>query len=236
VGRRWLSLSPSDHHRCVVCASLSLILRLLILRLLPLLSSAHLSPASQIKGYTWDGVIHRLTGEAWDAMLAVHCTAPFRLIQAAAPFMRDAAKAEAEGPAGRPRPRCIINVSSTSGAHGNAGQANYATAKAGVLGLTKTLAREWGGLGIRANAVTYGFIATRLTGEKGAASVRVGGRDVPLGIPGGEAVASAAAEMMIPLRRVGTPEEAAGAMLLLASPYASFVSGQSLEVTGGAFI
>jgi 3-oxoacyl-[acyl-carrier protein] reductase len=200
-------------------------------------SHAKTQPLPSIQGYTWDGVIHRLTGEAWDAMLAVHCTAPFRLIQAAAPFMRDAAKAEmAESATGRPRPRCIINVSSTSGAHGNAGQANYATAKAGVLGLTKTIAREWGALGIRANAVTYGFIATRLTGEKGAASVTVGGKEVPLGIPGGEAVASAAAEMLIPLRRVGSPEEAAGAMLLLASPYASFISGQSLEVTGGAFI
>ncbi len=198
--------------------------------------SVHSLLLSLPSGYTWDGVVHRLTGEAWDAMLAVHCTAPFRLVQAAAPFMRDAAKAEAEGPAGRPRPRCIINVSSTSGSHGNAGQANYATAKAGVLGLTKTLAREWGSLGIRANAVTYGFISTRLTGEKGAASMRVGGKEVPLGIPGGEAMAAAAAEMMIPLRRVGTPEEAAGAMLLLASPYASFISGQSLEVTGGAFI
>ena len=125
-------------------------------------------------------------------MLAVHVTAPFRLVQAAAPYMRGAAKAELDGPSGRARPRAIINVSSTSGAHGNAGQANYATAKAGVLGFTKTLAREWGGLGIRTNAVTYGFIATRLTGEKGAATMSVGGKEVALGIPGGEAMAAAA--------------------------------------------
>ena len=192
-------------------------------------------PSPAPVGYTWDGVIHKMTPAQWDAMLAVHATAPFRLIQAAAPHMRDAAKKEmdAGGPA---RPRCIINVSSTSGTHGNAGQANYATAKAGVVGLTKTVAREWGALNIRCNAVAFGFIATRLTAEKGDSVIKVGGKEVALGIPGGSAAAEAAAEMMIPLRRVGTPEEGAGAMLALASPYCSFVSGQCLEVTGGAFI
>ena len=168
-------------------------------------------------------------------MLAVHCTAPFRLIQAAAPYMRDAAKKEIDE-TGAARPRVIINVSSTSGTHGNAGQANYATAKAGVVGLTKTIAREWGALNVRANAVAFGFIATRLTAEKGDAVIKVGGKEVALGIPGGSAAADAAAEMMIPLKRVGTPEEGAGAMLMLASPYAGFVSGQCLEVTGGAYI
>ena len=205
--------------------------------------SSHLfSPSERKKnfsetGYTWDGMAHKLRPEQWDAMLAVHCTAPFRLIQAAAPYMRDAAKREKEAsPDGRPRPRSIINVSSTSGTHGNAGQANYATAKAGVVGLTKTIAKEWGMFNVRCNALAFGFIATRLTGDKGAASITVKGKTVALGIPGGEAAADAAAEMMIPLGRVGTPEEAAGAMLMLCSPYAGFVSGQTLEVTGGAFI
>ena len=190
-------------------------------------------------GYTWDGMAHKLKQEQWDAMLAVHCTAPFRLIQAAAPYMRDAAKKEKEaspGGSGAARPRSILNGSSTSGTHGNAGQANYATAKAGVVGLTKTIAKEWGTFNVRCNALAFGFIATRLTGEKGAATIAVGGKEVALGIPGGEAAADAAAEMMIPLGRVGTPEEGAGAMLMLCSPYAGFVSGQTLEVTGGAFI
>ena len=182
---------------------------------------------------------HKIRPDQWDAMLSVHCTAPFRLIQAAAPFMRDAAKremTESSSSNGVARPRSILNVSSTSGTHGNAGQANYATAKAGVVGLTKTIAKEWGMFNVRCNALAFGFIATRLTGDKGAASISVGGKTVPLGIPGGEAAADAAAEMMIPLKRVGTPEEGAGAMLMLCSPYASFVSGQTIEVTGGAFI
>ena len=181
---------------------------------------------------------HKIKPEQWDAMLAVHCTAPFRLIQAAAPYMRDAAKKEMEsgGNGAAARPRSILNVSSTSGTHGNAGQANYATAKAGVVGLTKTIAKEWGPYNVRCNALAFGFIATRLTGDKGAATISVGGKAVPLGIPGGEAAAEMAAEMMIPLKRVGSPEEAAGAMLMLASPYSSFVSGQTLEVTGGAFL
>ncbi|CAL8464475.1 g4010 [Coccomyxa elongata] len=186
-------------------------------------------------GFTWDGMIHKITPKQWDAMLAVHCTAPFRLIQAAAPVMRDAAKKELDE-RGEATQRCIINVSSTSGTHGNAGQANYSTAKAGVVGLTKTVAREWGAFNIRCNAIAYGFIATRLTADKGSSTISVGGQQVKLGIPGGEAMASAAAEMLIPLKRIGTPEEAAGAMLLLASPYASFISGQTLEVTGGAYI
>lgn len=180
---------------------------------------------------------HKIKPDQWDAMLSVHCTAPFRLIQAAAPFMRDAAKKEMESsPDGIPRPRSILNVSSTSGTHGNAGQANYATAKAGVVGLTKTIAKEWGAFNVRCNALAFGFIATRLTAEKGSASISVAGKAVTLGIPGGEAAADAAAEMMIPLKRVGTPEEGAGAMLMLVSPYSSFVSGQTVEVTGGAFI
>ncbi|CAK0783378.1 hypothetical protein CVIRNUC_006577 [Coccomyxa viridis] len=187
-------------------------------------------------GFTWDGMIHKITAKQWDAMLAVHCTAPFRLIQAAAPVMRDAAKKELES-MDQATQRCIINVSSTSGTHGNAGQANYSTAKAGVVGLTKTVAREWGAFNIRCNAIAYGFIATRLTASKDdGASISVNGEKVKLGIPGGEAMAAAAAEMLIPLKRIGTPDEAAGAMLMLASPYASFISGQTLEVTGGAYI
>lgn len=120
-------------------------------------------------GYTWDGMLHKQSEKQWEAMLAVHCTAPFRLIQAASPHMRDAAKRELEQQ-GRPHPRCILNVSSVSGVHGSVGQANYGTAKAGVVGLTKSVAKEWGPLGIRCNALTFGYINTRLvqSKEKGA--------------------------------------------------------------------
>ena len=116
-------------------------------------------------GYTFDGVVHKITPPQWDAMLAVHATAPFKLIQAAAPLMRGAAKAELEA-SGAPAPRAIINISSTSGTHGNAGQANYAAAKAAVVGLTKAVAKEWGPLGVRANAIAFGLIDTRLTRPK----------------------------------------------------------------------
>jgi 3-oxoacyl-[acyl-carrier protein] reductase len=184
-------------------------------------------------GYTWDGVLHKMSDEQWQAMLEVHNTAPFRLIRAAAPYMREKAKEEI-GAGQAPAHRCIINVSSTSGLHGNAGQCNYATAKMGIVGFTKTIAKEWGQFGIRCNAVAFGFIETRLTQakEKGE-SVKVGEKEVPLGIP--EQMRQMA-PMLIPLARTGTPDEAAGGLLLLATPYASYITGHTLEVTGGAGI
>ncbi|KAL6771462.1 hypothetical protein ACKKBG_A26480 [Auxenochlorella protothecoides x Auxenochlorella symbiontica] len=186
-------------------------------------------------GFTWDGVIHRMGAKQWQAMLDVHCTAPFRLIQAAAPHMRDAAKREIEA-SGKARPRCIINVSSVSGTHGSAGQANYSTAKAGVVGLTKTVAREWGTFNIRCNALAFGHINTRLVQAKERGdSILVDGERVPLGIPGA-VMKGARVEDMVALGRKGSPEEAAGSMLLLASPYASYITGQSLEVTGGGWL
>jgi len=181
-------------------------------------------------GYTWDGMTHKMTDEQWEAMLTVHNTAPFRLIRAAAPHMREAGKAEmAEGL--KPQDRVIINISSTSGLHGNAGQANYSTAKAGILGLTKTIAKEWGPFGVRCNAIAYGFIQTRLTAAKESGeSIEVDGKEIPLGIP---SQLQDMVTMMIPLGRTGEPEEAGGAMVLLASPYARYITGHCLEVTGG---
>jgi 3-oxoacyl-[acyl-carrier protein] reductase len=186
-------------------------------------------------GYTWDGVVHKMADKQWEAMLAVHCTAPFRLIRAAAPFMREAAKTEMEA-SGTPRPRSIINVSSVSGMHGSAGQANYAAAKAGVVGLTKAVAKEWGIFGVRCNALVFGYISTRLVAakEEGTA-IEIGGERVVLGIP----QASETAESLrasIALGRAGAPEEAAGAMLMLACPYSSYISGQAVEVTGGGWL
>lgn len=188
-------------------------------------------------GYTWDGIMHKMTDKQWEAMLLVHNTAPFRIIRAASPYMRDAAKDELEKK-GAAESRCIINISSTSGLHGNAGQANYSTAKAGICGFTKTLAKEWGAFGIRCNAVAFGWIDTRLTKERdpkeGGEEIEIDGQKVKLGIPKNARPGNA--EAFIPLRRKGTPEEAAGSLLLLASPYAGYITGHTLEVTGGAGI
>jgi 3-oxoacyl-[acyl-carrier protein] reductase len=189
-------------------------------------------------GYTHDGVLHKMGEEQWQAMLDVHATAPFRLMRdVAGPLMRGAAKREQEqGGATSSTPRFIVNVSSTSGTHGNAGQANYAAAKAAIVGLTKTAAKEWGPFGIRCNAVAFGLIDTRLTREKSeGATIEVGGKKVALGIPQAASMRGLV-EAMAPLRRVGSAEEAAGAILLLSSEWASFVTGQCLECNGGSYM
>jgi len=184
-------------------------------------------------GYTWDGVIHKTTEQQWQAMLDIHCTVPFKLIQAAGHHMRALAKGEMEKE-GRARPRVILNISSTSGVHGNAGQANYATAKSGILGLTKSVAKEWGRYNIRCNAIAFGFIKTRLTGDNSSGeSIDVGASKVKLGLP---AKLQKTFSMIVPLQRFGEPEEAAGAILMLASPFSSYVNGHCLEVAGGAFV
>ena len=180
-------------------------------------------------GYTWDAVVHKMTDQQWEAMLAVHLTAPFRLLRAAAPYFRDAAKQEKAQ--GKVVSRKIINVSSTSGTRGNAGQANYSSAKAGVVGLTQTMAKEWGSFNVQANAVAYGWIDTRLTKDKEEGqTVERDGKPVAVGIP---AAMRGAMQMMIPLGRAGTTDEAAGPLLFLASPLSDYVSGQCIEITGG---
>ena len=186
-------------------------------------------------GFTWDGMIHKMKDDQWDAMMEVHITAPFRMIRAAAPHMRDAAKREQER-FGWAKPRSIVTISSVSGIHGNAGQSNYAAAKAGVVGLTKALAKEWGHLNIRSNALVFGHFRTRLTQDKSkGASISFKGKEVRLGIPQGNDV-SQIMQQMIALGRVGTPEEAAGAILMIAGPYASYITGQAIEVTGGGWM
>jgi len=180
-------------------------------------------------GFTWDAVIHKMSDEQWEAMLAVHMTGPFRLIRAASAFFRDAAKQEKAS--GKVVNRKIINVSSTSGTRGNAGQANYSSAKAGIIGLTRTLSKEWGPLNVQVNVVSYGWIDTRLTREKEAGqTIERGGKPVAIGIPGAMRNLMA---MVVPMGRPGTPEEAAGPVLFLASPLSDYVSGQCIEVTGG---
>jgi len=112
-------------------------------------------------GYTWDSVIQKMTDEQWYAMIDCHLTAPFRILRAAQPVIRALSKAENE--AGQRIVRKVVNISSVAGLFGNAGQSNYSTGKAGIEGLTKTLAKEWGRMNVTVNCVAYGFIKTRLT-------------------------------------------------------------------------
>jgi 3-oxoacyl-[acyl-carrier protein] reductase len=182
-------------------------------------------------GYTWDGVVHKMTDEQFQAMLDIHLIAPFRIVRAAAPYLRDAAKKEKE--AGEEVFRKIVNVSSISGTMGNAGQANYSAAKSAVVGLTKTLAKEWGQFKINVNAVAFGFVETRLTAAKeGAETIERGGEKIQLGIP--EQMRQMAS-MLIPLGRGATPKEAAGGIFILCTPWANYIHGQVLHVTGGQF-
>jgi len=163
-------------------------------------------------------------------MIDVHTTAPFRILREASNFIRDAAKRE-QAALGRANPRKVVNVSSVSGVYGNAGQVNYSTAKAGITGLTKTLAKEWGRYNVQVNCVCYGFIETRLTAAKEQAEkIQRDGEEVALGVPD---QMRQVAPLLIPLGRPGTTEEAAGPVLFLASSLANYVSGIVLEVTGG---
>lgn len=180
-------------------------------------------------GYTWDNVIQKMTDEQWYAMIDCHLTAPFRILRAAYPVLRDQNKADLA--AGRRVVRKVVNISSVAGLFGNAGQVNYSTAKAGILGMTQTLAKEWGRVAVTVNAVAYGLIKTRLTGnaaEVGTASID--GREIKVGV---NPDLLAAMERSIPLGRGGTPEEAAGAVFLLCLPESDYVSGQTLMCSGG---
>jgi 3-oxoacyl-[acyl-carrier protein] reductase len=163
-------------------------------------------------GSTWDGMAHKMSEEQFRAMLEIHTVVPFRVLRAAAPHLRDAGKREAEE--GREVFRKVVNVTSIAGTQGNLGQVNYATAKAGLVGMTKTLAREWGPFKVNVNAVAFGFVETRMT-----ASLPERMRE--------------AAPQIIPLGRPATPEEAAGAIFLLCTPWSNFIHGQVITASGG---
>jgi len=181
-------------------------------------------------GYTWDNVIQKMSDEQWEDILAVHLTAPFRILRAAADFIRETAKKEAEE--GKQVFRKVVNISSTSGVYGNAGQANYAAAKSGINGLTRALAKEWGRYKVNVNSVAFGLIKTRLT-EADAdadASIDIEGRQIKVGV---NPQILKNAEATIPLGRAGTAEEAAGAVYMFCIPESNYVSGQTLVCGGG---
>ena len=183
-------------------------------------------------GYVWDNVIQKMTDEQFQAMLNIHLVAPFRILRAASNWIRETAKREASE--GRRMMRKVVNITSISAVDGIAGQAGYGAGKAGVNGLTKVLAKEWGRYQVNVNSVGFGLIDTRLIQpiDKNAPPViDVAGRQIPVGAPPAFLDAAKAA---CPLGRLGTIEEAAGAVLFFCSPLSDYVSGEILIVSGGA--
>ena len=183
-------------------------------------------------GYTWDSVVQKMTDEQWHAIIDVHLTAPFQIMRAAAPIFREKSKAEAA--AGQEVFRKVVNISSIAGTGGNAGQINYSAAKAGILGLTKAMAKEWGRYKVNVNAVAFGPIRTRLTegSAKGDSTIKVEGKDIRVGV---SPDLLSQMETSIPLGRVGSPQEAAGAVYLFCTPESNYITGQHV-ICGGGFV
>lgn len=181
-------------------------------------------------GYTWDSVIQKTTDEQFQAMLDVHLVVPFRILRAASTWIREAAKRESAN--GQRVMRKVVNITSISGTDGNPGQAAYASGKAGVIGLTKTMSKEWGRYNVTVNAVGFGLIETRLiqplTGQD--AKIEIKGREIGVGV---QPALLEAARRRCPLGRLGTPAEAAGAVLFFCSPLSDYVSGEVLICGGG---
>jgi len=185
-------------------------------------------------GYSWDTVIQKTTDEQFDAMLDIHVKAPFKVLRAFASPLREMARAEVQ--AGTLQNRKVVNITSIGGLFGNAGQIGYASGKTALIGLTKTLAKEWGRYGVNVNCVGFGLIQTRMTEvfEDGKPNIHeVGGKDIPMGVPP-EFVDSMRA--MIPLGRPGSPEDAANAVYLFCIPESDYISGEVVLASGGLVI
>ena len=174
-------------------------------------------------GYTWDSVIQKMSDDQFQAILDVHLLAPFRILRAATEPIRRFAKAEAAE--GREVFRKVVNISSVVGLGGNPGQVNYASAKAGIIGMTKTLAKEWGRYKVNVNCVAFGFIRTAMTQPIAAEG------DRKVGVQ--PEVLEKLEREMIPLGRLGTPAEAADGVYLFCTPESNYISGQVITVGGG---
>jgi 3-oxoacyl-[acyl-carrier protein] reductase len=180
-------------------------------------------------GFSWDSVIQKTSDEQFLAMLNIHVVAPFRLLRAASQYLRETAKREIES--GQRVMRKVVNITSISGTGGNPGQAGYSAGKAGVIGLTKTLAKEWGRYNINVNAVGFGLIQTRMTQPlQPGGNINMAGHEIPIGVQPAMLDSIAAT---CPLGRIGTPEEAAGAVLFFCSPLSDYVTGEVLICSGG---
>jgi 3-oxoacyl-[acyl-carrier protein] reductase len=181
-------------------------------------------------GYIWNSTIQNMSDAQWYAMIDVHATAPFRILRAAQAHFRTAAKREEE--AGAPKHRKVVNISSISGLYGAATQFAYAAGKSALIGMTRTLAKEWGRYRINVNCVAFGYIDTRLTqaAEGAPATIEIKGQPHKVGLDPRMIEAWTA---QIPLGRAGTPEDAAGAVYLFCIPESDFLSGQVLVCEGG---
>ena len=174
-------------------------------------------------GVTRDGMAHKLSDEDWRLVIDVNLTGTFNCCRAAAPYLRDAAKAELDRQGEVRHHRKIVNFFSTAAINGNLGQVNYTAAKMGNIGLTRTLAREWGPFRVNVNAVAPGFTDTRMTQAKEDG-------DGALGIPRAQREAFI---QRLPFGRPASPEDVAKVVLFFASPLSDWVTGQEINVSGG---
>ncbi len=182
-------------------------------------------------GYIWNGAAHNHSDEQWQAMLDVHVSAPFRILRAFSRWLRPTAKQEI-AEQGRAVCRKVVNISSVSGTQGSATQVAYSAGKAAVVGLTRTLAKEWGRYNVTVNCVAFGHIDTRLTQayEQVPPAIEVGGREFKVGLSNAqlEGVRRSTA-----LGRAGQPEDGAGAIYLFCIPESNFITGEVLTCSGG---
>jgi 3-oxoacyl-[acyl-carrier protein] reductase len=181
-------------------------------------------------GYSWDNVIQKTTDEQFQAMLEIHLVTPFRILRAASGFLRESAKREIA--ASQRVMRKVVNITSIAGTDGNPGQVGYSAGKAGIIGLTKTLAKEWGRYNVNVNAVGFGLIETRLVQPltDAGAKMEMHGHQIQLGV---QPSLLDSVKNTCPLGRLGTPEEAAGAVLFFCSPLSDYVTGEVLICGGG---
>jgi len=180
-------------------------------------------------GYTWDNVIQKTSDEQFQSMLDIHVVAPFRILRAASNWIRETAKKETQ--TGQTVMRKVVNITSISGLDGNPGQAGYSSGKAAVVGLTRTMAKEWGRYNVNVNAVGFGLIDTRLTKPlHDAGLIDIGDRQIQVGM---QASVREQATRLIPLGRVGTPQDAANSVFFFCSPLSDYITGETLVCGGG---